>query len=278
MLGAELPDRAPELQRRTPGRPLAGVRILDLTWVWEGAFGAMNLARLGADVIEVESSRRPDLYRRVAIVPGQFAENPGLNQSRMFNQWDQGKRCVSIDLSAPEGIELVKRLVAECDVVMQNFATGVMDRIGLGYPVLKSIKSDVILASISGYGQSSPFAHYIGYGPAIRPLTRLSDATGYVGEGPEEFSLSMPDPTAGIIAALAVVEALNRRDETNAGDHLDISLWEAMGVMAAEAWMHYAMNGEKPERIGNRDPHMARHGVFACLGDDAWVAIACSDD
>jgi len=278
VLGAELPDRAPSLQPRAPSRPLTGVRILDLTWVWAGAFGAMNLAHLGADVIKVESSHRSDLYRRVPIVPEQYAENPGLNQSGMFNQWNQGKRSVSINLSAPDGIELVKRLVAESDVVMQNFATGVMDRIGLGYSVLKSIKSDIILASISGYGQSGPLAHYMGYGPAIPPLTGLSDATGYVGEGPEEFGLSMPDPTAGITAALAVVEALNRRDETGAGDHLDISLWEATGVMAAEAWMHYVMNGENPERIGNRDPHMAPHGVFACLGDDAWVAIACSDD
>ncbi len=278
VLSSNLPDRAARKDQRPPDRPLSGVRVLDLTWVWAGAFGAMNLAHLGADVIKVESSHRSDLYRRVPIVPEQFAEDPGLNHSGMFNQWNQGKRSVSINLSVPEGLELVKRMVAECDVVMQNFATGVMDRIGLGYPVLKSIKSDIILASISGYGQSGPLAHYMGYGPAIPPLTGLSDATGYVGEGPEEFGLSMPDPIAGITAALAVVEALNRRDETGMGDHLDISLWEATGVMAAEAWMQYAMNGEKPERIGNRDPHMAPHGVFACLGDDDWIAIACSGD
>ncbi|MEM7278323.1 MAG: CoA transferase [Pseudomonadota bacterium] len=278
VLSATLSARTTTAEKQSPRRPLEGIRVLDLTWVWAGAFGAMNLAHLGADVIKVESSHRPDLYRRLPIVQEEFVENPGLNHSGMFNQWNQGKRSVSINLSSPEGIELVKQLVAECDVVTQNFATGVMERIGLGYSVLKSIKSDIILASISGYGQSGPLAHYMGYGPAMPPLTGLSHATGYIGEGPEELGLSMPDPTAGITAALAVVEALNRRDETGEGDQLDISLWEATGVMAAEAWMYHAMNGETPERIGNRDPHMAPHGVFACAGEDEWMAIACSDD
>jgi len=264
--------------QQLPARPLRGVRVLDLSWVWAGTYASMNLAHLGADVIKVESSHRPDLYRRIPIVPHEFSDNPGLNQSGMFNQWNQGKRSVSIDLATPEGIELVKRLIAECDVVVQNFSTGVLDRMGLGYSVLRSIKSDVILASISGYGQSGPLAGYMGYGPAMSSLTGLSHATGYLGEGPEEMGISMPDATAGITAALAVVEALNRRDKTGAGDHLDVSLWEAAGVMAAEAWMYYAMNGETPERIGNRDLHMAPHGVFACQGDDAWLAIACSDD
>ena len=98
-------------------------------------------------------------------------------------------------------------------------------------------KPDIILASVSGYGQSGPLKNYMGYGPAMPPLTGLSAATGYVNGGPEEFGLSMPDPTAGLTAALAVVQALHNRQRTGKGDHLDISMWEATGALSIEAWM-----------------------------------------
>ncbi len=196
----------------------------------------------------------------------------------MFNQWNQGKSSVAVDLQDPRGIEIVKAFVAECDVVIQNFATGVLERLGLAYEDLKAIKPDIILASISGYGQTGPYREYMGYGPAIPPLTGLSSVTGYPGGEAEEFGLSMPDPTAGITAALAIISALENRDQNGEGDHLDITLWEATGVLAIEGWMQYAMNGTQPERIGNRDPLMSPHGCFRCQGDDMWVSIACRTD
>jgi crotonobetainyl-CoA:carnitine CoA-transferase CaiB-like acyl-CoA transferase len=118
----------------------------------------------------------------------------------------------------------------------------------------------------------------MGYGPATAPLTGLSAVTGYVGGGPEELGLSMPDPNAGMAAALAIVAALERRDRTGEGDHLDVSLVEATGALGLEAWMQYALAGTQPQRQGNRDPHMAPHGVFACAGDDEWISIACTGD
>ncbi|MYJ73638.1 MAG: CoA transferase, partial [Gammaproteobacteria bacterium] len=140
------------------------------------------------------------------------------------------------------------------------------------------INPRIILASISGYGQSGPYRDYIGYGPAASALTGTSDTTGYVGGGPEEVGVSMPDPNAGITAALAIVSALERRDETGVGDHLDVSLFEASAAYGVEAWMQYALNGTQPERIGNRDPWMAPHGCFPCQGEDEWVAMACASD
>ena len=259
-------------------RPLDGVRVVDLSWVWAGPFAAMHLAHLGAEVIRCESSTRPDLYRRGGISNPPDGMEPSLNRAGMFNQWNQGKKSVAVDLSDPRGIEIVKGFVAESDVVLQNFGTGVMDRLGLGYEELKRINPRIILASISGYGQVGPYREYLAYGPALVPLTGLASVTGFIGGKPELFGPSIPDPTAGMTAAWAVVSALDQRERTGVGDHLDISLWEATGVLALEAWMQYAFDGTQPERMGNRDPWMAPHGCFACRGDDEWVSIACTGD
>ena len=260
----------------TPRLPLAGVRVLDMTWAWAGPFCSMNLAHLGAEVIRLESGVRPDLYRRLAVIPLDSEE--GLNRSGMFNQWNQGKTSIAIDLSKPEGVDLVKQLVSRSDVVVQNFATGVMERLGLGYDALKTINPAVILASISGYGQTGPYREYMGYGPAIPPLTGLAAVTGYVDGDVEETGISMPDPTAGITAAYAVVSALVKRRLTGQGDHLDITLWEATAVLNVEAWMQYVLTGTQPQRMGNRSTRMSPHGVFRCQGEDRWIAIACVDD
>jgi len=265
----------------TTNKPLAGVRVIDLTWVWAGTFCSMQLAHLGAEVIRLESSNRPDLYRRLPVFPTDMnltEGEEGLNSSGMFNQWNQGKRSVAVDLGKPEGIELVKAFVGEADVVVQNFGTGVLERLGLGYSELQKANPHIILASISGYGQSGPLKHYMGYGPAMPPLTGLSAATGYIDGGPEEFGLSMPDPTAGLTAALAVVQALDNKHKTGKGDHLDISMWEATAALSIEAWMEHAFNNQAPKRMGNRDPHMAPHGVFRCAGEDNWLSIACATD
>jgi crotonobetainyl-CoA:carnitine CoA-transferase CaiB-like acyl-CoA transferase len=271
--------------------PLAGVRVLDMTWAWAGPFCSMNLAHLGAEVLRIESEKRADLYRRLPIFPEDW--EPTLNVSGMFNQWNQGKSSIAIDLAHPQGIAIVKDLIKQSDVVVQNFATGVMDRLGLGYAELKNLNPKIILASISGYGQSGPYSQYMGYGPAMPPLTGLAAATGYVDGGPEEIGLSMPDPTAGITAAMAIVSALARRDSSGEGDHIDVSLWEATGVLNIEGWMQYVLTGSEPKRIGNRSLTMSPHGCFPCapnspavkptpdakvLSDTAWVSVACRTD
>lgn len=253
--------------------PLHGIRVLDMTWAWAGPFCSLNLAHLGAEVIRIESASRPDLYRRLPLFPVGIEE--GLNCSGMFNQWNQGKASVTVNLGHAEGIDIVKSLVAESDVVVQNFATGVLHRLGLGYDVLQAINPGIILASISGYGQTGPYREYMGYGPAIPPLTGISAATGYLGGEAEEIGLSMPDPTAGITAAYGVIAALIKRDVSGHGDHLDISLWEATAVLNAEGWMGFSTAGQQPTRLGNRSTNMAPHGVFRCAGEDRWVAIAC---
>ena len=276
VLGGPLPARLPRQPTQDAQLPLAGIRVADLSWAWAGPFCAMNLAHLGAEVVRFESAGRPDLYRRLPLHPKGVERT--LDTVGMFNQWNQGKKSVSLNLAEPRAKALLADYIASCDVVVENFATGVMDRLGLGYEVLAERNPGLIVASIAGYGQTGPYARYMGYGPAIGPLTGLSMGTGFAGDGPSEIGVSMPDPNAGITAAFEICAALEKRRETGRGCHLDISLWEATAAFAIEAWMAYAMNGEEPTRQGNRDPWMSPHGFFPSSGEDRWIGIACRSD
>ncbi len=280
--------RAAKQPEVAPGRPLDGVRVLDFTWVWAGPYCTMHLAFLGAEVIKVESALRPGLGRRLPLHPPDVAET--LNTSAYFNQWDQGKLSCQIDLSSPDGIKLVKELVRECDVVVENFSNGVMDSLGLGYEQLTALNPSIIVASISGYGSSGPLKDYMGYGPTTGPLSGLTSLTGYQDGPPTELGISIGDPGAGITAAFAISAALVSRRVTGQGCYIDTSLWESTASNAVEGWMAHAMNGRQPERIGNRDPYMAPHGCYRTgdaidtnddgdeLNPGQWISIACSDD
>jgi len=144
--------------------------------------------------------------------------------------------------------------------------------------LLKKIKPDIIMASISGYGHTGPLRNYMGYGPAIAPLTGLSSLTGYEGGSPQEVGISYGDPNAGINAAVAICAALAARKRTGKGQYIDVSLWEAMAALVPEGWMEYVMNGAELPRQGNRDPWMSPYNCFRCVGEDAWVSIACGLD
>jgi benzylsuccinate CoA-transferase BbsF subunit len=268
----------PDPGRRTPSSrlPLEGVRIADFTWVWAGPFCTMHLAYLGAEVIKIESQARLDLTRRLLIRPADM--KPGVNRSALFNQWAHGKKSLLLNFTKPEGLALAKELIKKSDVVVENFATGVMDHLGLGYEELKKINPNIIMASISGFGHTGPQRHYMAYGPAIAPLTGLSSLTGYAGGPPQEVGISYGDPNAGINAAVAICAALAARQRTGQGQHIDVSLWEAVAALVPEGWMDYAMNGTQPPRRGNHDPWMSPHNCFRCAGEDEWVSIACGTE
>ncbi len=256
--------------------PLEGIRVVDFSWAWAGPFCALQLAHLGAEVIRVESQARPDLGRRVPIYP--TGMEPGLNRSGYANQWHQGKKSSLLNLSKPQAIPIAKALIETSDVVVENYATGVMERLGLGYADLKQLNPGLIMASISGYGHTGPQKNYMGYGPAIVPLTGLSSLTGYADGGPSEVGISYGDPNGGLNAAVAITAAVIAKKRTGQGQYIDVSLWESMAVLVFEGWMDYAMNQRQPQRIGNRDPLMAPHNCFRCVGQDEWVSIACGTD
>jgi len=265
--------------------PLDGIRVADFTWVWAGPYCTMQLAHLGADVIRIETRTRPCITR--VLPPWPEGKPGGLNRSGYFNQYNQGKRSLTLNFKDPAAHEIARRLIAKSDVVTNNFAHGVMDRMGFGYEELKRIKPDIIMISLSGYGDTGPYRDYVAYGPAQVPLSGLSALTGYRGSPPMHAGFSYADPNAGVHGAFAVLAALYHRAKTGEGQYIDMSQWECAMTVLPEGILEYTFNGREPERNGNRDPRMAPHGIFKCLDRpekiagntiDQWVAIVCADD
>ncbi len=255
--------------------PLEGIRVADFTWVWAGPFCTLQLAHLGAEVIRIETATRPCVTRMIPPwADGQF----GVNRSGYFNQYNQGKLSVGLDLKHPRAAGIAKELIAQSDIVCENFSAGVMDRLGLGYTALQAIKSDIIMIAMSGYGATGPEREFVSYGPAQVPLSGMSSLTGYAGWPPMHVGISYGDPTAGLHGAFAVLAALLYRARTGKGQFIDLSQQETTIAVLPEGIMDYTMNGTQPARNGNRDPDMAPHGVFRCAGEQRWVSIAIRDD
>jgi crotonobetainyl-CoA:carnitine CoA-transferase CaiB-like acyl-CoA transferase len=255
--------------------PLEGVRVADFTWVWAGPFCTLQLAHLGAEVIRVESANRTCVTR---LLPPFADGKPGVNRSGYFNQYNQGKRSLALDLKQPQALQVALDLVAQCDIVCENFAAGVMERMGLGYERLRAIRPDIIMISLSGYGATGPEHEFVSYGPAQVPLSGMSSLTGYKDWPPMHVGLSYGDPTAGLHGAVAVLAALLHRARTGEGQYIDLSQEEACIAVLGEGILEQTMNGRQPPRDGNRDPLMAPHGVFRSAGEQRWVAIAARDD
>lgn len=265
--------------------PLDGIRIADFTWVWAGPYCTLQLAHLGADVIKIETRTRPCVTR--VLPPWPDGKPGGMNRSGYFNQYSQGKRSLTLNFKEPAAHEIAHKIIAQSDVVINNFAHGVIEKMGFGYEVVRQIKPDIIMISLSGYGDSGPYADYIAYGPAQVPLSGLSSLTGYRGWPPMHSGFSYADPNAGIHGAFAILTALYHRNKTGEGQYIDMSQWECAMTLLPEGILEYTMNGAEPERIGNEDPQMAPHGVYRCLDRpekvagntiDQFVAIVAADD
>jgi crotonobetainyl-CoA:carnitine CoA-transferase CaiB-like acyl-CoA transferase len=272
-----LAPRASPPPGSAPARPLAGVRVLDFSWVWAGPYATLLLAYLGAEVIKVESAARPDLARRLDVYASGMA--PGMNRNGYFNAVGQAKRSIALNLSHPGGLVLAKRLAARCDIVTSNFATGVMERLGLGAEVFQEIKPELIVAAVSAFGQSGPYRDYTGYGPLMPPLAGLCGGTGYAEDGqPRNGRIAYADPNAGVYAAFAILAALRGRRPGGRGQVIDVSLWEPMLATGFEGWINHALGNAPHAPMGNHDVRDAPHNTYRCRGEDAWVAVAVGTD
>jgi crotonobetainyl-CoA:carnitine CoA-transferase CaiB-like acyl-CoA transferase len=255
--------------------PLEGIRVVDLSWVWAGPYTALQLGHLGAEVIKVESTLRPDINRRIPP----FAEGrAGLDRGGSFNQWNQNKRSIALDLSNPKATLIVRELVKKSDVVIENFSAGVLDKMGLGYQQLRQDNPRLVMASLSGFGQTGPISRNVAYGATVMAIGGLTAMTGYRGQEPRSAGLSYPDPNSALHADFAILAALWRRDRTGQGEYIDCSLLEAMVAVMPEGLMAQVMRGEQPERDENRDPVLAPYGVFRCAGEDNWISICVRDE
>jgi crotonobetainyl-CoA:carnitine CoA-transferase CaiB-like acyl-CoA transferase len=265
------PDRLPQ-----QFGPLHGVRVLDFCWVWAGPFCTSQLARLGAEVIRIESTRHPCVGR--LFVP-QADGKPGLNRGGSFNEKNHNKLSVQLNLEKPEGVAIAHELARHCDIAAENFAAGVIDRLGVGYESLRAVKPDLIMISLAGYGQTGPFRNYVSYGPIMAAHSGLQALTTYAGDGPRNPGISYGDPVVGIFGAWLLLAALIHRARTGQGQYIDLSNLEALEMLMPEALLEFAMNGRDPAPIGNRDPLMAPHNCYKTLGDaEHWVTIAVGND
>ena len=251
--------------------PFEGIRIIEITTAWAGPRVARMMADMGAEVIKIENPARPDNARR----DQPFAEGEtGVNRSGCFEMYNRGKKDVTLDLKSPEGVEAVKRLGKISDAVVINYAPRVMDSLGLGYDVLKEIKPDIIMVSLSGYGATGPARGQVAFGAVLEAYCGLDLLIGYPGGPPRQCGTVISDHISATTAHFALLAALHHRNRTGEGQHLDISELETLTACMPEAVMEYTMNGRVAQAYGNRDEVMVPHGTYRCKGDDKWVAIA----
>ncbi len=267
-------EAGPILRRplTTDGKPLEGVRVLDFTWAAAGPYATLLLAFLGAEVVKVESLRRPDPARGGFL--GQRYD--GVDRSPIFNELNLGKRSLQIDLTQPESAGIIREIAGAFDVVVDNFRPGVMERLGLGADDLLADHGHLVVASSSANGSTGPQAMGAGLASIFAASGGLSVQTGYADGPPTEVSDTM-DYRSGTALAVAVVAALVGRDRTGLGCWIDLSSREVVISSAPDAVLAASLGVDWEPRVGNGHRCMAPHGVYP-TGGDGWLALAIGDD
>jgi len=246
------------------GLPLAGVRVLDLSRAWAGPYGTRYLADFGADVIKVESAQFADPRE-----PG----NPG------YGEVNRNKRPITLNFQTAEGRELLKRLVAISDVVVENFSPRVMAKYEIDYERLLEVRPDLIMVSLPGYGRSGPHGNYVSFGGPLMAYTGMSLLWGYPDSPPDaRVKVAQPDYISSTTQALAVLAALHHRARTGQGQHIEIAQVEAAVASLEPVYLDYFANGTVAAPRGNRDPNAVPQGCYPCLGHEAWCVISCTTD
>jgi crotonobetainyl-CoA:carnitine CoA-transferase CaiB-like acyl-CoA transferase len=251
------------------GGPLEGVRVVELTKVWAGPYAGKLLAFLGAEVIKVESSGNPDEMRAYG--------GTDINHAPYFLSINPEVLSVELDLKSAAGVDCLRDLIAHSDIVVNNLRPGAMERLGLGYQQLKSIKGDIISVSIKMWGNDGPLGYQTGYAPCFAALAGLASLVGYPGGPPLGTSMRYGDSTVGAAAALAAVTALLHRDLSGEGQFVDVSAVETLSSMIGDCLLEQDLTGTHVFPEGNRHPDMAPHNCYPCSGGD-WISVAVADD
>jgi CoA:oxalate CoA-transferase len=238
---------------------LGGIRVLDLTNVLAGPFGAYQLALLGAEVIKVEAPGAGDLAR-------QLGADPALNKALMgasFLAQNAGKRSVTINLKSEAGKAVFRRLLRTADVVIENFRPGVMERLGLGNDALRALKPDLIYCAISGFGQDGPLKDNPAYDQIVQGLSGVMSVTGDAASAPLRVGYPIADTIGGLTAAFAIAAALVRRGRSGEGECIDVSMLEATLVTMGWQVSNWLIAGVRPQPLGNENMTAAPSGLFA---------------
>lgn len=258
-------------------RVLDGIRVLDNTVAWAGPLCSKTLGELGAEVIRVEACQRMD-STRLLIFPEWKPSEQFFNQGAYYHKMNRNKLGITLDMSSPEGLDLFKQLLRTVDVLVENHTPRVLPNFGLSDDEIRKIRPDLIVVSLTGYGQTGPYANFRSVGTLQDANTGLAYQTGYEDGPPMRVGISGGDPVYGLFGAAAVMMALIHRRRTGRGQHIDLSEREAYMSFMGEFFMDYTLNGRSRTRMGNRHQWMAPHNCYPCKGNDKWIYIACRDD
>jgi crotonobetainyl-CoA:carnitine CoA-transferase CaiB-like acyl-CoA transferase len=252
--------------------PLDGIRVIELARILAGPWAGQTLADLGADVIKVEAPEGDDTRRWGPP----FIEAGCETSAAYFHATNRGKRGITCDFRTAEGQETVRRLVADADVVIENFKVGGLAKYGLDWESLRKVNPRLIYCSITGFGQNGPYAHRAGYDFIIQGMSGLMSVTGPADGQPQKVGVAVTDIFTGVYAATAILAALVQRGRTGEGQQIDMALLDvATSIMANQA-MNYLASGKAPGLMGNAHPNLAPYAVFDCK--DGWLILATGND
>ena len=251
--------------------PFAGLRVADFAWVGVGPTVSKYLADHGAEVIRIESATYPEALRRV----GPFVDDvPGLDNSGYYANFNSSKLGATVNLKHPRGVELVKRLVQRCDVLTESFTPGTMAKFGLDYEQVRALREDIVMISMPLYGQTGPWASYMGYGHVLQAAAGYNLLTGWPDGPPIGTGIAYTDFLVPHVATIALVAALDYRRRTGRGQYIDFGQLDAAVHGLGTAILDWTANAHEEMRMGNRDREAAPHGAFQAR-DGRWLVLAC---
>ncbi len=256
---------------------LEGITVADFGQAWAGPHFGRTLADMGARVIKIESQRRMDVIRGLPPWPKDTVPTP--NNSGYYNWLNRNKLGVTVNLTTPRGVELVKEILKICDVLVENFSRGVMEKYGLDYESVKKINPNIIYVALTAFGSDGPYKNYVMYGRPQIYISGLAEVTGHPEIPPHPINISWGDPVGAHHATFAMLSALHYRKKTGKGQHIDLSQWEGLINLTPENIMDYTLNKHVRTRQGNRHDFIAPHNAYKCGGGDLkWVTIAVEND
>jgi len=259
---------------------LSHLRVLDLTRVLAGPWCAQNLADFGADVIKVERPGAGDDTRTWG--PPWLKDEAGNNtaEAAYYLAANRNKRSITVDISTPEGQDIVRKLAAHADVVLENYKVGQLKKYGLDYASLKAVKPDLVYCSITGFGQTGPYAARAGYDFIVQGMGGFMSLTGerddLPGGGPQKAGVAISDLMTGMYATVAVLAALAHRDRTGEGQYIDMALLDVQVAMLANMNTNYLASGQAPKRWGNAHPNIVPYQTFQAA--NGWIIVAVGND
>ena len=252
---------------------LGGLRVVEFSAAMAGPWIGRFLAWCGAEVIRVESKKHPDVVR-LYVPPGDPERGTQPQLSPWFTDWNAGKRFVALDLTHPRAVELARALVARSDVVVENYTSGVLEKLGLGYRDLQRVRPDLVMLSTTGYGATGPCRGYVTWGSNVEAVSGLATLSGHPQRACTVTQFAYPDPLSALHGLFAVLCALDHRRRTGEGQYVDLAQLEVSVAALGPALMEFLADGREPRRLGNRSLRAAPHGCYPCRGDDRWCAIA----